>query len=335
MSEAIDELVRALAEQEWAEERMAKAAHALAEAEEAAEDDPGAAAEVERRRKQYATAEAAVGSPAPAPGDRGAARAGRGDEGVQPGRAAAVAEVTTLLPGEVTIGGRAFTLGAVYAPAPHVRPYEQGRLLPLRLVDYDPAYPWPDGRVEAELVPTGVARAAHATPPAVRPGVGGLGGRGEGGVSRRTSRAWWLAGLRRGLHLLAHRAAGGPRQAGRRLEGPGARETTAQRPAGSHQKPPAAPDGAFYVLPRGPRLPPWLASTTTSDHAPRSIGVPQVLVHDRPGSSVQVTAASFRRLLQLSNGTYRKLGQGTLTLTSSAATSPGFRDAPASSTSTK
>ena len=55
--------------------------------------------------------------------------------------------------GDVTIAGRTFTLGAVYAPAPHVRPYEQGRLLPLRLVGYDPAYPWPEGRVEAELVP--------------------------------------------------------------------------------------------------------------------------------------------------------------------------------------
>src|SRR3954467_3805897 len=58
----------------------------------------------------------------------------------------------------VTIAGRPFRLGAVYAPAPHVRPYEQGRLLPLRLVDYDPTYPWPDGRGEAELVPTDVAR---------------------------------------------------------------------------------------------------------------------------------------------------------------------------------
>ena len=58
--------------------------------------------------------------------------------------------------GEVTIAGRVFRLGAVYAPAPHVRPYsyDQGRLLPLRLVGYDPAYPWPDGRVEAELVPS-------------------------------------------------------------------------------------------------------------------------------------------------------------------------------------
>jgi hypothetical protein len=55
---------------------------------------------------------------------------------------------------EVTIAGRRFTLGAVYAAAPHVRPYESGRLRPLRLVGHDPAYPWPGGRVEAELVPT-------------------------------------------------------------------------------------------------------------------------------------------------------------------------------------
>ncbi len=69
-----------------------------------------------------------------------------------------MAEITPPPSGEVTIGGRVFTLGAVYVPAPHVRPYEQGRLLPLRLVDYDPTYPWPEGRVEAELVPTDVAR---------------------------------------------------------------------------------------------------------------------------------------------------------------------------------
>ena len=49
-----------------------------------------------------------------------------------------------------------FWLGVVYAPAPHVRPYEQGRLLPLRLTSYDPAYPWPGGRVEAELAPSAV-----------------------------------------------------------------------------------------------------------------------------------------------------------------------------------
>jgi hypothetical protein len=65
-----------------------------------------------------------------------------------------VADVTTPPSGEVTIGGRTFTLGAVYEPAPHVRPYEQGRLLPLRLVGHDPTYPWPAGRVEAELVPS-------------------------------------------------------------------------------------------------------------------------------------------------------------------------------------
>jgi hypothetical protein len=54
---------------------------------------------------------------------------------------------------EVTIAGRVFTLGVVYAPAPRVRPYEVARLLPLRLVGHDPAYPWPEGCVEAELVP--------------------------------------------------------------------------------------------------------------------------------------------------------------------------------------
>ena len=55
---------------------------------------------------------------------------------------------------EVVIAGRVFRLGAVYAPAPRVRPYELARLLPLRLVGYDPPYPWPEGRVESELVPS-------------------------------------------------------------------------------------------------------------------------------------------------------------------------------------
>ena len=61
MSDALDELVRALAALARAEERMAQAAHALAEAEEAAEDDPDAAVEVDRCRKLHAAAEAAVG----------------------------------------------------------------------------------------------------------------------------------------------------------------------------------------------------------------------------------------------------------------------------------
>jgi hypothetical protein len=65
---------------------------------------------------------------------------------------ATVAEVTTAPSGEVTIAGRMFRLGVVYAPVPHVRPYEPGRLLPLRLVGHDPAHPWPDGRVVAEYV---------------------------------------------------------------------------------------------------------------------------------------------------------------------------------------
>jgi hypothetical protein len=57
--------------------------------------------------------------------------------------------------GEVTIAGRVFGLGVVYAPAPGVRfPSERRRLLPLRLVSHDPAYPWPGGRVEAEYVPS-------------------------------------------------------------------------------------------------------------------------------------------------------------------------------------
>ena len=59
---------------------------------------------------------------------------------------------------EVTIAGRVFTLGAAYAAAAHVRPYEPGRLLPLRLVGYEPAYPWPGGRVEAELAPLAARR---------------------------------------------------------------------------------------------------------------------------------------------------------------------------------
>src|SRR3954447_25112079 len=54
---------------------------------------------------------------------------------------------------EVTIGGRVFTVGAVYAPVAHTRyPYDQRGLLPLRLVGHDPAYPWPEGRVLTELV---------------------------------------------------------------------------------------------------------------------------------------------------------------------------------------
>ena len=64
--------------------------------------------------------------------------------------------------GEVTIAGRVFTLGMVYAPAPGVRfPSERRRLLPLRLVSYDPAYRWPDGRVEAEYVPSATGRGSR------------------------------------------------------------------------------------------------------------------------------------------------------------------------------
>jgi len=61
MSTPLDDLTLAIEAQERAEERLAKAAHALAEAEEAAEDDPDSVAAVERCLKQYAAAEAAVG----------------------------------------------------------------------------------------------------------------------------------------------------------------------------------------------------------------------------------------------------------------------------------
>ena len=59
--DTIDDLVRALAAQERAEEALAKATHALAEAGERAEDDPDAATKVERCRQRYEAAEAAVG----------------------------------------------------------------------------------------------------------------------------------------------------------------------------------------------------------------------------------------------------------------------------------
>jgi hypothetical protein len=62
MSDALDELVRALAEQEHVEERLAKAAHALAEAEERLDDEASdvTVAEVEELRLRYAEALAAA-----------------------------------------------------------------------------------------------------------------------------------------------------------------------------------------------------------------------------------------------------------------------------------
>src|SRR4051794_20065959 len=79
--------------------------------------------------------------------------------------------------GEVTISGRTFTLGTVYEPAPHVRPYEQGRLLPLRLVGYDPTYPWPAGRAGRGRAGPVHRSPADAEATIVRPGVGVVGGR--------------------------------------------------------------------------------------------------------------------------------------------------------------
>jgi hypothetical protein len=60
MSDPTAEMLCALAELERAEARLTKAAHALAEAEERAEDDPAAAAEVGRCRARHEAAEAAA-----------------------------------------------------------------------------------------------------------------------------------------------------------------------------------------------------------------------------------------------------------------------------------
>src|SRR3954449_11419454 len=60
--DAFTDLLRAIEAQARAEERLAKAAYALAEAEEAAEDGtPDAVAAVERCRRLYEAADAAVG----------------------------------------------------------------------------------------------------------------------------------------------------------------------------------------------------------------------------------------------------------------------------------
>ena len=52
---------------------------------------------------------------------------------------------------EVTIAGRAFTLGAVYAPPPG-SPFRR----PRRLLEYAADSPLPGGRVELEMVPSGL-----------------------------------------------------------------------------------------------------------------------------------------------------------------------------------
>ena len=62
MSDAIDDLAHALVAQERAEERLARAAHALAEAEERLDDEASdvTVAEVEELRLRYAEALAAA-----------------------------------------------------------------------------------------------------------------------------------------------------------------------------------------------------------------------------------------------------------------------------------
>src|SRR3954464_10226465 len=94
--------------------------------------------------------------------------------------------MTTPPSGEVTIGGRTFTLGTVYEPAPHVRPYEQGRLLPLRLGGHHPAHPRAEGRGPPPRGGGGGGRlrggggvGGLGTQPRGLPGGGGAGGGGE------------------------------------------------------------------------------------------------------------------------------------------------------------
>jgi len=54
---------------------------------------------------------------------------------------------------EVTIAGRVFTLGAVYAHRPRTYGYR-----PRRLLRYDPDSPLPGGKVEIAVVPSGGER---------------------------------------------------------------------------------------------------------------------------------------------------------------------------------
>jgi len=66
---------------------------------------------------------------------------------------------------EVTIVGRVFRLGGVYAPR------SDGYFRkPHRLRDLDPDSPLPGGRVTAEIVPAGVPRAMAGTGWAARAG---------------------------------------------------------------------------------------------------------------------------------------------------------------------
>ena len=56
--------------------------------------------------------------------------------------------------GEVTIAGRAFTLGAVYGPPST----GSGRRTPRRLLSFIPGGPLPGGRVEVAVLPSGNRR---------------------------------------------------------------------------------------------------------------------------------------------------------------------------------
>src|SRR3954452_18338563 len=59
---------------------------------------------------------------------------------------------------EVAIAGRTFALDVAYAARSSASPPSAKRPCARRLLGYDPAYPWPGGRVEVELVPSAASR---------------------------------------------------------------------------------------------------------------------------------------------------------------------------------
>ena len=149
------ELLRALVELQRAEDASARAAWALAEAEEA---DPPRLAEVARARERYEAAVAAVEA-ARARRRKLEARLGPAEaDRAHAMLASAVAEPGPLS-GEVTVAGRTFTLGTIYAPRSG-RGYDRR---PRRLLSYSTDGPPSGGRVMVEMVPAGGQRIMAGT----------------------------------------------------------------------------------------------------------------------------------------------------------------------------
>src|SRR5438067_52084 len=71
------------------------------------------------------------------------------------------------------IAGRAFTLDGAYTARKPTLPPSAKRPCARRLLGYDPAYRWPEGRVEVELVPSPASRGPRAPGRGRRPRGGG------------------------------------------------------------------------------------------------------------------------------------------------------------------